>query len=300
MVIPGPPNYDPQLLGLHRDHSRAFQLNTYVYPVLSRRSRGLSVGINLNPDKACNFDCVYCQVNRRVPSIVRDVDPALVVRELDEMLDLVESGAIYQYERFSGVPPSLLRLSDIAFSGDGEPTSCPEFLRVVTDVAELKRRRELNRVKLVLITNATLLDRPPVRQALAILDANKGEVWAKLDAGTPEYFRLIDRTKVPFEKVLANILDAARARPIVIQGLFMTLAGRPADDAEIDAYCRRLAEILAGGGAIRSVQVYTVARPPAEESVGPLSTAGLERIAGRVRERIGLEVEVFGGGCAAP
>jgi wyosine [tRNA(Phe)-imidazoG37] synthetase (radical SAM superfamily) len=155
-------------------------------------------------------------------------------------------------------------------------------------------------VKLVLISNATLLDRPPVRQALAILDAHQGEIWAKLDAGTPGYFRQIDRTRVPFEKVLANLLDAARARPIVIQSLFMTRAGRPPDDAEIDAYCRRLAEILEDGGAIRSVQVYTVARPPAEDFVGPVSATELERIAARVRERVGLEVEVFGGGCAAP
>jgi wyosine [tRNA(Phe)-imidazoG37] synthetase (radical SAM superfamily) len=238
MAIPEPPTHDPPLLAPHRDHARAYQLNTFVYPVLSRRSRGLSIGINLNPDKVCNFDCVYCQVDRRVPPAARDVDPALVVRELDDMLDLVESGEIYRDGRFSGVPESLRRLNDIAFSGDGEPTSCPEFLRVVTDVAELKRRRGLDRVKLILITNATLLDRPPVRRALAILDANQGEVWAKLDAGTPGYFRQVERTKFPFEKVLANLLEAAKARPIVIQSLFMTLAGRPPEAAEIDAYGR--------------------------------------------------------------
>ena len=45
-------------------HPRYFGQNSFVYPVLSRRADGISVGINLNPDKACNFDCIYCQVDR--------------------------------------------------------------------------------------------------------------------------------------------------------------------------------------------------------------------------------------------
>jgi wyosine [tRNA(Phe)-imidazoG37] synthetase (radical SAM superfamily) len=300
MEIPEPSTPDQPLLAPHRDHSRLYQLNRFVYPVLSRRSRGLSLGINLNPDKACNFDCIYCQVDRHIPPETREVDPELLVRELEGMLDLVESGEIYRDERFSGVPGALRRLNDVAFSGDGEPTTCPEFPRIVADVAATKERRGLDRVKLVLITNATMLHRPRVRQALQILDENQGEIWAKLDAGTPAYFREVDRTSIPFARILANLLDAARVRPIVIQSLFMTVSGRAPGEPEIDAYCRRLAEIRAGGGAIASVQVYTVARPPAEQVVGPLSGAELEKIAEVIRERVGLQVEVFGGSCAAP
>ena len=295
---PSPP--DDPLLPPHRDHSRVYELNTFVYPVLSRRSRGLSIGINLNPDKACNFDCIYCQVDRHLPPRTHDVDPGLVIRELEGMLDLVESGEIYRDARFAGIPESLRRLNDLAFSGDGEPTSTPEFPRVVDAVAAVKRRRGLDRVKLVLITNATMFHRPQVRQALTILDENQGEIWAKLDAGTPAYFHQVDRTRIPFERILANLADAAQIRPIVIQSLFMTLGGRPPEEAEIDAYCRRLAEILASGGSIASVQVYTVARPPAEAVVGPLGDRDLERIAERIRSLVGLRVEVFGGSCAAP
>ena len=211
----------------HRDHSRVYQLNKFVYPVLSRRSRGLSIGINLNPDKVCNFDCIYCQVDRHLPSRTHDVDPELVIRELEGMLDLVESGEIYRDARFAGIPESLRRLNDLAFSGDGEPTSTPEFPRVVDDVAAVKRRRGLDRVKLVLITNATMFHRPEVRQALAILDENQGEIWAKLDAGTAAYFHRVDRTRIPFERILANLADAARVRPIVIQSLFMTSRRSP-------------------------------------------------------------------------
>jgi len=47
-----------------RDHRRELDENRYVYAVLSRRSGGVSIGINLNPDKVCNFDCIYCRPYR--------------------------------------------------------------------------------------------------------------------------------------------------------------------------------------------------------------------------------------------
>ena len=106
----------------------------------------------------------------------------------------------------------------------------------------------------------------------------------------------IDRTKIPFDRILTNIRDAARVRPMVIQSLFMTVDGQGPDQAEVDAYCRRLGEILAAGGRIASVQVYTVARPPAEENVGPLPAAELDRIGLLVARRLGIPVDVFPGG----
>ena len=106
----------------------------------------------------------------------------------------------------------------------------------------------------------------------------------------------IDRTRIPFDRILTNIRDAARVRPLVIQSLFMTVDGKGPAQAEIDAYCRRLGEILAAGGRIASVQVYTVARPPAEENVGPLPAAELDRIGLLVARRLDLPVDVFPGG----
>ena len=226
---------------LHRDHSRHFEQNLYVYPVLARRSRGISVGINLNPDKVCNFDCVYCQVDRRTVPQVADVNEEQLLQELEETLDLVLSGRLYLDKRFASVPDPLRRLNDIAFSGDGEPTTYPGFARIVQDVAAIKTRRKLEEIKLVLITNATMLHRPYVKEALATLDASNGEIWAKLDAGTEAYYRTINQTKIPLRRVLANILDAARARPVVIQSLLLSLNGQGPSELEIKAYCRRLA-----------------------------------------------------------
>ena len=300
LVQPLPERPTDQHFLPHRDHSRRFDQNLYVYPVLSRRSRGISVGINLNPDQACNFDCVYCQVDRRTTSQVTDVDEEQLLQELEETLELVLSGRLYLDQRFASVPDPLRRLNDIAFSGDGEPTTYPGFASIVRDVAACKKRRRLDGVKLVLITNATMLHRPPVREALATLDASNGEIWAKLDAGTEAYYRTIDRTKIPLKRVLANILDAARARPVVIQSLLLCLNDQGPSELEVEAYCRRLGGIVAAGGQIARVQLYTVARTPAVAEVGPLPNEELERLGEIIRRRVGITLDIYNAVMAVP
>ncbi len=282
-------------LPVHRDHRRAFTDNRYVYAVVSRRSRGVSVGINLNPDKVCNFDCVYCQVDRTTPGAGRDVDVPLLCAELESALDLVTSGELFELDRFRATPPALRRLNDVAFAGDGEPTTCPEFPRVVEEVAAIKRRRGLDGVKMILITNATMLHRPAVKQALQALHAHNGEVWAKLEAGTEAYYQQIERTTIPFGRILANITEAARAAPLVIQALFLCLHGSPPPPEEQEAFCDRLNEIQAAGGRIKLVQVYTVARPPAESFVTALADAEVDALAELVRQRTTLPAEAFYG-----
>jgi len=276
---------------VQRDHRRTFEDNLYVYSVVSRRSKGVSIGVNLNPDKVCNFDCVYCQVDRKTPAIVQDVDVPLLLDELKEMLALVRSGELFQVERFRGTPASLQRLNDIAFSGDGEPTTCPQFLEVVEAAARLRENQE----KLVLITNATRFHTPKVRQALRVLDDHNGEIWAKLDAGTETYYREIERTTIPFRRVLDNITEAAKRRPIVIQAMFLKLRGQGPNQEEREAFCQRLNEIVAAGGSIKLVQVYTVARVPAEDYVAPLEDQDVDAIAELVRERTGLVAESYYG-----
>jgi wyosine [tRNA(Phe)-imidazoG37] synthetase (radical SAM superfamily) len=289
-----------QLLGksplpLVRDHRRAFQDNRFVYPVVSRRSKGLSIGINLNPDKICNFDCVYCQVDRKTPPIVRDVDVPRLLAELETVLDQLESGDLFAIDRFAETPAAWRRLNDIAFSGDGEPTTCPDFLPVVEAVAGSRRRRELHPVKLVLITNASRFHHRPVAQALEVLDGNGGEIWAKLEAGTEAYYHEVERTTIPFQRVLDNITEAAQVRPIVIQSLFLKMHGEPPPPRELDAFCDRLNDIEHAGGKIKLVQVYTVARDPAERWVGALGNKEVDAIVHLVKRRTGLPAEGFYG-----
>lgn len=284
-----------QTLPHHRDHRHRFQNNRFVYPVVSRRSSGLSIGVNLNPDRICNFDCIYCQIDRRSESETRFVEMERLLAELDEMLSSVAAGTIWQDERFASVPEHLRRCNDIAFSGEGEPTTFKNFAEIVAQVAALKSSHGLDGVKLVLITNASMLHREHVRQALEILDRNNGEIWAKLDAGTDAYYQMIERTKVPFQRILDNITHTAQIRPIVIQSIFMRVQGEPPAPEEIDAYIGRLKDVLSADGKIRLVQVYTVARRPAESYVEPLSNAEVDAIADRVRRETGLPTAAFYG-----
>lgn len=278
-----------------RSHERTWRDHRYVYPVVSRRSGGLSVGINLNPDKACNFDCIYCQVDRSRPPASRRVDLGRISSELDGLLEAERDGSLYEAPPFDAVPAAERGVRDIAFSGDGEPTTYPRFEEAVRIAAEARRRWSLTSTKLVLITDAAYLAKPRVRSALLQLDRNNGEIWAKLDAGTEDYFRLVDRPNVSLETVLRNILDAARVRPVVIQSLWLRVHGAPPPAREVAAYCECLNGLLRDGGQLKTIQLYTVARDPAESFATPLSDSELDAIAANVRGRVAVPVEVYYG-----
>jgi wyosine [tRNA(Phe)-imidazoG37] synthetase (radical SAM superfamily) len=285
----------PALRAAWQRHERRWADNLYVYAVVSRRSRGVSIGINLNPGKECNFDCLYCQVDRGIAPRVRRVDLDRLATELDTVLEAAADGTLYEASPFDALPGTQRTVRDLAFSGDGEPTTCPQFGEAVAIAAAARRRHGLDETKIVLITDAAYLGKPDVRDALAVLDRNNGEIWAKLDAGTEEYFQRVDRPNVTLRHVLDNILDAARVRPVVIQTLWMTVDGAPPADEEVRSYCDRLNELLAAGGQLKGIQVYTIARKPSEPIVSPLPDRDLDRLADAVRARVPVPVDVFYG-----
>ncbi len=267
--------------------------------MLSRRSGGISIGLNVNPDKKCNFDCLYCQVDRTVEPADMKFDLRAAEKELRAMLAMAEAGELARHPQFADVPKTMLELRDVAISGDGEPTSLMEFADTIEMVVRLKPRH----AKLVLVTDAAGLDRAEVKRGLATMDAHHGEVWAKLDAGTENHFRLMNRTSVPFSRVLRNITTCAQERPIVIQSMFVKVQNQAPGADEIAAYAERLREIIAAGGQIRLVQICTIARRamtmvnglPAWQFIAPLSNVEVDAITGCVRHRTGLTTESFYG-----
>lgn len=279
---------------LHTLHERQFEGGRFVYPVLSRRSGGISVGINLNPDKVCNFDCVYCQVNRVSQSETRFVATEQLLAELDRVLHAVRSRQLFETDKFRTTPPDLRKLTDIAFSGDGEPTTQRNLDEIVTACADLRDMRQLASLPLVLITNASMFHRPHVQRALETLEKRGGEIWAKLDAGSPAYYARVNRAPFSFEHIFQNIREAVRLRPIVIQSLFLRIDGQAPPRAEWLAYCERLTE-LAHVGQLKLVQIYTVARAPAETYVTPLSDSEVDELVAFVREQTGLPVSGYYG-----
>ena len=276
-----------------QDHTRHFSDFTFVYPVISRRSRGLSIGVNLNPDKVCNFDCIYCEVDRRIPGTVTGVDLRQMKDELTAMVRFARDGGLAKEPKFDEVPWLTREVKDIAFSGDGEPTMINNFADCVEAVVDVKQAEGLESTRIVLITDAAGLDKGDVKRGLEVMARNNGEIWGKLDAGTEEYFKLVNRTNVKFERILNNLLETSKVRPIIIQSLFFKVHGEAMSKAELEAYCGRLRDITDGGGQIREVHLYTVARPTPETYATKLEAIELEQMADMIRERAQLAVSVF-------
>ena len=271
---------------------RAFLDNRFVYTVISPRARGLSVGVNMNPDKRCDFDCVYCEVNRSEPAHEPRLDVPVMITELERTLAQVHSGDLRQEPCYRIAPPDLLELRHVTLSGDGEPTLCPNFTEVVEAIIHLRARGRFPFFKLVLTTNASGLDRPEVTQGLSLFTA-RDEVWAKLDAGTQDHMNRVNRPDCPLEKILGNILQTARQRPVVIQSLFPSINGEGPTAAEIENYVDRLRALREFGTQIPLVQIYSATRPTAHSECGHLPLRTLSHIAQRVREATGLKAEVF-------
>jgi len=272
--------------------ARSFLGRRFVYLLLSPRARGLSVGVNLNPDKACNFDCVYCEVDRSKPPLVRQLDVAAMASELEETLHLVESDRLKTLPEFANLPPALLSLKHVTLSGDGEPTQCPLFREVVETVTHLRASAKVPFFRLVLITNASGLDLPAVQEGLRLFTPFD-EIWAKLDVGTQTAMNLINRTEVSLEKILANILATALKRPVIIQSLFTAVDGRRLPEPEILAYAERLKELKEAGANIPLVQIYSANRPSPQGHCRHLDLRELSAIARQVRAISGLHTEVF-------
>ena len=293
MPDPAPTQPVTRLMPAARDHSRVFGEYLYVYPVLSRRSRGLSIGVNLNPDKVCNFNCVYCEVDRITPPRARVVDLARLRDELRAMTTHVLTGGLAAEPRFQAAGPLARQIKDFAFSGDGEPTLFAQFAACVEIVAEIRREFALDSSRILLITDAAGLDKADVQRGLQCMDANGGEIWGKLDAGTEAYYSLVNRSHVRFERILKNLLETARQRPIVIQSLFLKVRGQAMPEPELAAYCERLNQIRREGGRIREVHAYTLARPAPEPWVERLTGPELEAMAAVIRGATSLPVETF-------
>lgn len=271
-------------------HDRDLAGLTYVYPVLSRRAGGVSVGINLNPNNACNWHCAYCQVPDLVRGKAPDIDLALLEHELSGFLaDLIHGDWM---ERF--VPEGSRVIRDIAFSGNGEPTSAEVFAEAVDRVLRVRDAFGLaaDAVPVRLITNGSLLAQARVQDGVRRLGAGGGEVWFKADAGTTAGIERINGVRLEPAAVARNLARCAELCPTWVQTCVFRWDGAAPEEAELDAYLDVLAQ--AGIARLKGVLLYGVARPsrqPEAVHVARLSEAEIEQIAERIRQK-GLTVRV--------
>jgi wyosine [tRNA(Phe)-imidazoG37] synthetase (radical SAM superfamily) len=274
------------------DHSRDSAGLTYVYPVISRRSGGLSIGINLNPNNACNWRCVYCQVPDLTRGAAPEIDLPLLEDELRNLLDDALHGDFF--DRFQ-LPEAQRVIRDIAISGNGEPTGCREFDAVIVVIGQVCAEFDLfGSIKLVLITNGSLMQRPEVQRGLAHWSELGGEVWFKVDSATEEGIRRINNVHLSPEAVLRNLEACARLCPTWIQTCLFAFDGQAPSETEQRAYLDFLMELREREIPIEGVLLYGLARPSTQAEAPRLSALPREWLEemGRRVEAAGLEVRV--------
>ena len=276
------------------DHSRDSAGLRYVYPVVSRRAGGVSVGINLNTDNACNWRCIYCQVPELKRGTAPPVDLALLEQELRGFLHNLLHGDFMQRH----VPEEVRRINDLALSGNGEPTSAEEFAQVIALIGKLKQELSLPPgIKLVLITNGSLMQRENVQQGLRQMVQLNGEVWFKLDRASEEGMQRINNTRSSMKKVRVNLATAIACCPNTwLQTCWFALDGEAPSRQDEDDYLDFLAALLRDNIKPQGVLLYSLARPslqPEAPHLAALSAEQMEAFAERIRA-LGVMVKVSG------
>ena len=255
------------------NHDRDSAGMTYVYPVVSRRAGGVSVGINLNPNNACNWACVYCQVPELTRGTAHGIDLAQLEAELRAMLSDILHGDFMQ----TRVPEGTRRLNDIALSGNGEPTSAKAFPQVIELIGRVMMDFGLTgKIKLVLITNGSLTDRPRVQDGIKKMAALNGEVWFKFDSATANGMRTINQTRISPDKQFERLAATARLCPVWLQTCVFALDGAPPSDVEQAAYLAAVGRIRQESIPVRGVLLYGLARPSMQPQASRLSTLPVE------------------------
>lgn len=273
------------------DHRRDILGFKYVYPVVSRRAGGVSVGINLNPNNACNWRCVYCQVPDLVRGPAPELDLAQLETELDAMLHELRHGDFMA----TSVPEGARRVNDIALSGNGEPTTSRQFGEVIALIGRLMHKYDLlPGIKLVLITNGSQVYKPAVQDGLAAMQALNGEVWFKLDRAPDEGYSWVNQIALNPDQVVRHLQLAGERCATWVQTCMFAVDGAVPGEEDVAAYLGLLARAIGVGAKLEGVLLYGIARASTQPEAPRLSQAPeawMRALAARI-EALGLPVKL--------
>lgn len=278
-----------------KNHDRDVAGYHYIYPVISRRSGGLSVGVNFNTNNACNWRCVYCQVPDLTIGAAPELDFELLAAELAEFLHDVLHGSFY--DRFQ-LDPQMRVIKDIAISGNGEPTSVKEFSKAIATITQLVEQANIvEPFQYVLISNGSLIHLPEVQTGLKLFNQYNGQVWFKLDAATGKGRELINHAALSRQRQMENLLNSAQLCSTWVQSCLLNYADQQdvglVSSDEQDAYLAILHNVMQQA-PLQGVMLYSLARPSLQPEAGLISNATNEQLntfAERIRE-LGLRVTV--------
>ena len=276
-----------QYLSIH-DHSRELSGLKYIYSVISRRAGGLSIGVNLNINNACNWQCIYCEI----PNLTRGSPPPIELDVLEDELRFFLHEIIHGDYMEKNVAIEDRHLKDIAFSGNGEPTSAEEFPQVILIVKKiLEEFNLLHKIKIRLITNGSLMHKESVLEGIQVLAKMNGEVWFKVDAGLEESTKVINQVNVKPQQAIDRLKRCSEICPTFVQTCIFTIDNKEPNNKEIDAYIKL---IDSAKKSIKGVHLYGIARPsmqPEAYRLGRVNINVLKNIADQLHNN-GIESTV--------
>lgn len=263
----------------------------YVYPVWSRRAQGISIGINLHPNHCCNWRCIYCQV----PGLKRGPSPTIAVEQLQqELKDCLDWIGRQLFADGQGEIRTLVQ--DIAFAGDGEPTTSQQFAEVMQWLCVVLNQRlpKDNPAHIRLITNGSQLQHAQVQQAIKLMHTMGGEVWFKLDAGSDAEMRVVNDSHLPLALHLQRLATCCDLCTTWVQTAVLSrlIDGNTITTPSLAAYLQALQPLKDN---ITGILLYGIARPSHQDDAGYIqqtSEATLEQFAGELRAQ-GFQVRAF-------
>lgn len=237
-------------------------------PVHSRRL-GVSLGINLLPadGKVCSFDCIYCECGFNDDHRAKKPMPSR-----QEVREALESKL--QEMQDNGLAPDVL-----TFAGNGEPTLHPHFPEIIADTLEL-RDHFFPHAKVSVLSNATMIHKPSVHEALSKVDNN----ILKLDTIDQNYIHFTDRPVGNYS--LDDIIENMKSfnGKCIVQTMFMkgTYKGQDVDntsDSFVLPWLEKVREI-----APSQVMIYTIDRETPAHDLRKATHEELDRIGELVRD----------------
>jgi wyosine [tRNA(Phe)-imidazoG37] synthetase (radical SAM superfamily) len=253
-----------------------FLFDRIVFGPIKSRRLGSSLGINLLPNesKLCNFNCIYCECGWNSKEAKKSFHPRDEVKQhLKEKLD--------ELKKFHNLPDV------ITFAGNGEPTMHPEFAGIIDDTIEL-RNAVSPKTKIAVLSNATLISRPNVFEALKKVDQN----ILKLDSAFEATVNLINNPQGSYStKKLVDKLKEFEGR-LIIQTMFLkgTYNGLVVDnttEVEVSAWLELLLQIKPN-----ELMIYTIARDTPAKDLEKVEVDELNAIAARAKQLLGIPVQV--------
>jgi len=270
------------------NHDRNIFQGKYIYPVVSRRAGGLSLGINLNTNNACNWQCIYCEVPNLVRGKPEPIDLEALESELDYWLDqIINKSFLSQYTK------SKTEFKDIAFSGNGEPTASKQFKDVINILIKKINEYELDKKIIIrLITNGSYMANPVIQQSLSLINNFNREIWFKIDRMNKDDIQAVNQVNLSLATIKKNLEAALKNSPTVIQTCLFRLNDKLPSLESLDAYINFLKPYEK---KIKGIHLYSLARlseQPSQKKLTRLTKSELEVIASKIK-LLNIPIQIF-------